>query len=90
MDWLRKDLENEVYDVLILDYYDVPLEIDDYAINIIHNEITKILSNNKLIEKLIQLKNSNELEYYITLSDLANSICKKIILYNIVKILSKL
>jgi len=90
MDWLKKDLEDEVYDTLILDYHDVPLEIDDYAINIIHNEITKILSNNKLIEKLIQLKNSNELEYYITLSDLANSICKKIILYNIVKILSKL
>ena len=90
MDWLRKDLENEVYDTLILDYHDVQVEVDDYAINIIHNEITKILSNNKLIEKLIQLKNSNELEYYITLSDLANSICKKIILYNIVKILSKL
>jgi len=90
MDWLRKDIEEEVYDTLILDYHDVQVEVDDYAINIIHNEITKILSNNKLIEKLIQLKNSNELEYYLAISDLANSICKKIILYNIVKILSKL
>ena len=82
---IKKDLEGEVYDTLILDY-DVQIEIDP---NFIHKEVTKIL-NKKLVEKLIKLKNHNELEYYIVLHDLANTICKKIILYNIVKILSKL
>ena len=83
---IKKYLEDEIYDVLIFDY-DIQLEID---VNMIHNEITKILSNQKLVLELTQLKKTNELEYYIVLHDLANTIAKRIILYNIVKILSKL
>ena len=82
---IKKDLEDEIYDTLL--DYDVQIEIDP---NFIHKEVTKILSNKKLVEKLIQLKNHNELQYYIVLYDLANTICKKIILYNIIKILIKL
>jgi len=81
---IKKDLEDEIYDTLL--DYDVQIEIDP---NFIHKEVTKIL-NKKLVEKLIKLKNHNELEYYLAIYDLANTICKKIILYNIVKILSKL
>ena len=87
---IKKDLKDEVIDVLIITYFDVPVDIDNDTINLIDKLTTKILSDSKKVEKLTQLKKTNELEYYIVLHDLANTICKKIILYNIVKILSKL
>ena len=87
---IKKDLKDEVIDVLIITYFDVPVDIDNDTINLIDKLTTKILSDSKKVEKLTQLKKTNELEYYIVLHDLANTIAKRIILYNIVKILSKL